>query len=341
MTTFYVDTSHHDRDRRGSSLDWAAILAATSPIMITKLTEGDPGSVASTDPYGVQALRDARAAGATMRGGYHVPRHGDQASTFRQVDFFRRQLDLGGANWAMLDSEPFDELGTNWPRFSDIVRFDDRWHALEDRVLVHYLPRWFWEQDRFGRPALTGLRGPLVCSDYADNAAFSPSALYVHCGGNSSSGWAAYGGRPVDIFQFGSRCRVPGASTTTDINAYRGTVPQLISLLQGKVGSMPTLTDEDALAEAWRVEALAHNRTTVLGGPLKGEAVETVVRINKISTDLATLAGKTSTVTLSADDRAAIAAAVLAGLNMTALAETLADTIMARISTLHFGVLAE
>lgn len=339
MATFYIDTSHHDRDRRGSNLDWAQIMAATSPVMVTKVTEGDPGSIASTDPYGVQAIKDARAAGAAMYGGYHVPRHGDQASTFRQVDFLRRQLDLAGANWAMLDSEPFSELGSNWPRLSDIQRFDDRWNALDERVLAHYLPHSFWN-DHLGQPSLTSLRGPLVASNYGDNVALAPAALYLHRGGDNTSGWNSYGGKTVAILQFGSQCRVPGASAGSDINAFRGTVAQLISLLQGKVDTL-ALPDSYALALAWRVEAIINGRDKVLDGPSKGEVNKLAGQMNKFSTDLATLTAKVDAgepATLSDADRAAISAAILAGLDMTALAAAVADTVMARITALRFGV---
>lgn len=339
MTTFYVDVSHHDRDRRGSALNWTQILPATSFIMMAKMTEGDPASSASTDPYGVQALRDARTAGAVMRGGYHVPRHGDQASTFRQVDFFRRQLDLAGGNWAMLDSEPFDELGTNWPRLSDIQRFDDRWHALDDRVLTHYLPHWFWEQ-RLGKASLAGLRGPLVASDYGSNLSMTPSALYRNRGGDTSPAWTAYGGKSVSVFQYGSRCQIPGASLGTDINAFRGTQAQLITLLQG--GPAMCMEAHDLLSDGrTSVNAALLETHARVGDIYAGRLPALVNQLTGLSGKVDLVAAKVgsgSSVTLTEEDRATIIAGVLAGLNMTDLAQSLADAVVAKVSALRFGV---
>lgn len=239
MTVTFVDTSHHNYDDKGSALDWRAILLATSPAMMCKQTEGDPAGYHFADPYRTVALKTAAAAGATLRGGYHCPIHGDQASINRQVDYFRASLDAGDSNWAMLDVEPFDELGANWPRWTDVLRFSDRWHQVEQRALAGYIPRWYWARDPkqpdggLGKPDLTQFPGPLISSSYGDNAAMAPAPLYVHAGGDNGAGWGSYGNRIADIWQYGSRAKVAGSSGETDINAYRGSLAQLTKLLLG------------------------------------------------------------------------------------------------------------
>jgi hypothetical protein len=244
MTTSIVDVSHHDRDRLGHDLDWARILPATSPAMIAKLTEGDPGGYWFIDPYGTRACVQAAAEGAQLRVGYHCLSRGDQASINRQVDGLRRQLDAAGAGAAMADIEPFQELVDRgiWPRWIDVQRLHDRWYAVEDRCLSWYIPHWFWErtpvQTGLGSPDLTQLRGPLISSDYGANYATNPAVLYAKRGGDAGPGWDPYGGRTPDLWQAGSRCMLPGASSTTDISFYRGTAPELVATLTG--GDMPT-----------------------------------------------------------------------------------------------------
>ncbi len=180
-----------------------------------------------------------------------------------------------------------------------------------------------------------------MCANYGDNMMLPPQALYLHRGGDSCVGWAPYGGKSVGMLQFGSQCRVPGASLGTDINAYRGTVPQLISLLGGKGNGMATDPENQKQndVEAWRVEAITHLHPTVTGGPAKGEPVEVVTALAKIGTDVTSIISKLDAgTTLDDADRAAIAAAVLAGLDMAALANAVADTVVAKISALRFGV---
>lgn len=234
MTTFWVDVSHHDRDRRRKPLDWAAIRKVTSPAMCARATYGDPDGYNPSTRYFAEFQQGAKAAGFTLRGGYHNLIRGDAAGIARQVDYFRRELDALGCNWAMLDIERYPELVDNglWPRWSDVERFRDRWGQVESRVLTYYLPKWLWA-DHLGSPDLRVLGGPLVASDYGDNDSLAPAPLYTSRGGDSGRGWTAYGHVTPAGWQFGSRCQVTGATGTTDINAHRGSIDQLAALLTG------------------------------------------------------------------------------------------------------------
>src|SRR5262245_16863189 len=131
MAELFIDVSHHNRRRR--PIDWHAVAASgLDKIMLARATYGDPAGYSPTTYYFGEFMTDARAAGYTMRGGYHNLIHGDEASINRQVDWLRRELDRYDAEWAMADIEPYSELrpppkGNGlWPRWSDVQRFHDR-----------------------------------------------------------------------------------------------------------------------------------------------------------------------------------------------------------------------
>lgn len=239
MTVLYIDCSHHDWDRRGGNLDWTAVRAATSPVMVARATYGDPGGWNRISRHFGDFQRGAAAAGFTLRGGYHNLVRGDAHSIARQVDWLRGELDLYGCTWAMADVEPYTELvtATMWPRWVDVQRFHDRWYQVESRIMAWYIPRWFWawrdKAPSLGQPDLRGLHGPLVQSHYAGGDG-TPAQIYANAGGDAGTGWDdLYGGRYPDIWQFSAGADVAGASNSTDINAFRGTLAELGAVLTG------------------------------------------------------------------------------------------------------------
>jgi len=250
MTIFYADVSHHDWNRRGGQLDWPAVRAATSPVVCIRTTYGDPAGWNRPSYHFLDMASAARAAGFTVIGGYHNLITGDAASMRRQVDWLRRQLDSvpGGAEWAMADVERYPELMSSgmYPRWADVLRFQDAWYAADERVMAWYLPQWVWSRTDMSpaSPDLSRLLGPLVASRYPTTVDGGPSTVYQAAGGDSGPGWASYGGKRPDIWQFASSVNVSGASGNTDVNAYRGTLAQLTALLTQ--GEDMTVTDDDA-----------------------------------------------------------------------------------------------
>ncbi len=232
MAVIYVDLSHHDWDRVQGKFNWPAILKATSPVLCLRATYGDPKGFNPPSPHVAEMAHGAASAGFDVIGGYHNLIKGDQASTNRQVDYLRHTLDGIGAVWAMLDIERYPELLANglWPRFDDVHRFVDRWHAVDHRVLAIYLPKWNWD-GYLGKPDLRPLNAPLVASNYGSNPTGAPAAVYAKGGGDGGPGWAAYGGVTPSILQFGSNIACHGASKQTDCNAFRGTLADLRALL--------------------------------------------------------------------------------------------------------------
>jgi GH25 family lysozyme M1 (1,4-beta-N-acetylmuramidase) len=241
MAILYVDVSHHDWDRRGGQLDWAAVKAATSPVMCARATYGDPAGYHPTSRHFGDFQTAAAAAGFVLRGGYHNLIRGDAGSMGRQVDWFRSELDRYGCQWAMVDVERYVELVVNdlWPRWADVLRFRDAWSAVEGRPLVYYLPQWL-VRDYYGDVDLDELAGPLVQSHYAGGDG-TAAQIYAAAGGDQGTGWDdLYGGRTADIWQFTSAANVAGASDGTDVNAYRGTLAQITALFTGSDDMTPS-----------------------------------------------------------------------------------------------------
>lgn len=256
VTCMYVDVSHHDWNRRGGPLDWGAIGMAVgqSDVMIARASYGDPYVFSPATLHFAEMQKDAKAAGYSCRGGYHNLIRGDRASINRQVDLLRRELDAQSCVWAMCDVEPYSELRANglWPRWSDVLRFRDRWLAVEQRTVAWYASEWVW-RDWLGMPDLRELPGPLVNAHYA-SASGTPQQIYAACGANGAAGWAPFGGRTPEGLQYTSTANVAGASTATDINACRCTTEQLVAVLTGE----PVLTvDDKILIKAAVTEALA------------------------------------------------------------------------------------
>jgi hypothetical protein len=152
----------------------------------------------------------------------------------RQVDWLRRELDRYKANWAMLDVERYSELvkADMWPRWDDVRRFDDRWAEVDSRVLVGYIPPWNWSK-HLEQPDLRDFRGPLIASNYPRQANEDFRQLYEAIGGNEGRGWASYGNRVPEGWQYSSRAKVPGVADICDVNAWRINFAQLKTLLTG------------------------------------------------------------------------------------------------------------
>lgn len=241
MTQYLVDVSHHDRNRRGKPIDWAAVKRAGFIAACVRTTYGDPGGVSYATPYVGESIRGSRAAGL-ITGSYHNLIRGSEASINRQVAWMRSEMDKHGSTWAMLDVERYEELLSQnlEPRISDVRAFCRRWKQTDKRALLLYLPKWVW--GHMGNPDLSSCGVPLVASDYGSNLSGTASALYAGRGGDTGRGWASYGGARVAIWQFGSNGKVPGCSSKTDVNAFRGTASELRTLLGQGAGDME-LTD--------------------------------------------------------------------------------------------------
>jgi hypothetical protein len=104
---------------------------------------------------------------------------------------------------------------------SEIKTFCDRLDAKMPKLRpIVYAPEWVYHD------TLTGLGYPLWASVYVSGSG-SASKLYP---GDSSSKWGAYSGQTPAILQFTASATIAG-QTTSDANAYRGTLDQLKALV--------------------------------------------------------------------------------------------------------------
>lgn len=240
----FVDVSFHDWDRRGGPIDWAAVASAgVGTVMSARASYGDPVVFSPPSPRFGEYMTAASAAGFSCRGSYHNLIRGDAASVARQVDLLRSTMDRYGGEWPMADVEAYPELVTRGlvPDWATVQRFHDRWYQVESQPMVWYIARWIW-RDHLGSPSLTGLRGPLINADYP-GVTGTPASAYAAAGGDTGRGWAPFGGRVPDAWQFSSTVTVPGASDRTDCNAFRGDRAALVALLTG--GTVPNGGTDD------------------------------------------------------------------------------------------------
>lgn len=250
MTSYFIDVSHHDWNRRGGNLDWPKVAASGVVAACVRLSYGDPEVYAPVTEHGVAMATGARAGGIGLVGGYHNLIHGDVWSMRRQAAVFTGELRAAGCVWAMLDVEPYEALKANglWPRWDDVVRFRTVWAEDPSRPkLSFYIARWVWS-DWLGKPDLTNLGGPLFNAAYPSKTRGALSTVYELAGGGEGVGWGSYGGAYPSVWQFTANGDVPGATAPTDGDAFKGTAAELGLLLAGgdsmRSANMQVLTNQ-------------------------------------------------------------------------------------------------
>ncbi|MGH8430858.1 MAG: GH25 family lysozyme [Solimonas sp.] len=255
-----------------------------------------------------EAMRRARDAGIPILGAYHVVR--SPANAAAEVDYCLAYVDAQTPWWrdwphwfwqVDLEKWPYDSVAASeGEQFADIIE------ARTGRKAVIYASR-----GQYGEQ-LTGTSHELWNANYGSNIEDHYTAVYAARGGDSGPGWVTYSGRMPIFWQFGSRTRI-GSQPICDANAFRGTLTQLRTLISPIGDDMP-LSDDDAQALIWRVEALINNRAEVVGGPLKGERNMVAARLAELPTatvDVAALAEALTPLLPAPATAAEIAKAVL------------------------------
>lgn len=212
MTVFGVDISPAFQ----GSLNVSSLPAAGISYLSCKVTEGTGWYKPAYHDFSAAAKQ-----AGLLFSAYHFLRA--ESSGQAQADWCRACM---GHDWGtvpvMLDWET--SIDNTDATAATANAFVARARQLGGLVTQMYVPGWFWP--RIGSPSLTA--GPigdlaLVQSSYVAGTG-SAAVLYP---GDASSRWGGFGGKPVSILQFSSRCTIPGYSSTVDINAYRGTRAQL------------------------------------------------------------------------------------------------------------------
>jgi len=228
----YIDVSHYDWDRFGGNLNWKQIKASGIDVVFIRASYGDPKIYNPETRHFTEMASAAKEAGLKV-GGYHNLINGDFASIQRQVAYFKSELDAANADYAMVDIEPYEALKQNnlWPRLSTAELFAQE-YRLQDgyRKLAIYLPQYVWSgyMDKADLQVLMEhARGPLINANYPLNTINGPyDQLYKQANGDNGVGWKSYGNVAPEVWQYSSKAIVPGASTLTDVNAFKGTAEE-------------------------------------------------------------------------------------------------------------------
>lgn len=159
---------------------------------------------------------------------YHFLTTEDAVAQVRQTGYHLNDTTLIG----MLDVEPTTMPGgaRSAPGVQHIINYVEAAHRQGLTVKLVYLPHWYWDQ--LGRPDLT----PLVDMGlYLISSSYPGGYQYP---GDNSSGWDPYGNMHPLIYQYTST--YPLGNQKLDMNAFRGTLTELETLLTLKGHTMST-----------------------------------------------------------------------------------------------------
>jgi hypothetical protein len=213
MTIYGWDMSHYDAPSIGS--------AVSQGISFITHKAGGDATDAELDNWwtGVRNLPES-----VVLGAYWVQYPGNPAG---RADSFLARLDAACPGWRdrdsfilQIDAEIWGGNAGTKPSLVEINAFGDRLVSRTGGKYrpVAYAPKWVY-------PNVAGLRYPVWASSYVTGSG-GFKALYP---GDGSSRWNAYGG-PVSILQYSSSATI-GGQTTSDANAFKGTVDQLKALV--------------------------------------------------------------------------------------------------------------
>jgi len=226
MTIFGWDMSHYDAPSIGSAVrDGISFL--------THKAGGDANDAELDDWWaGVRNLGDG-----VLLGAYWVL-YPDTPVT--RADQFLARLDASCPGWRdrpfilQVDCERWGGKQSTVPSKAEIQAFCDRLVSKAPRLRpIVYAPKWVYGD------SLKGLNYPLWASSYVTGSG-SFKSLYP---GDTSSRWGAYSGQVPAILQYTSKATI-GGQTTSDANAFRGTLAQLTALVApGWEDDMPSVDD--------------------------------------------------------------------------------------------------
>jgi hypothetical protein len=230
VTTFGWDMSHFDAPSIGNAI-------GEGIEFITHKAGGD--AVDAELSIWWNNVKDLR--NPLLVGAYWVLYPGSPAS---RADAFIARLDDACPGWRdepfmlQADCEQWNGNKATTPSITEINTFCAR---LEDRLPklqpVVYAPKWVYGSK------VSGLTNPLWASAYVLGSG-SFKDLYP---GDSSSRWAAYGGKGPAILQYTSSATI-GGQTTCDANAFKGTLTQLKALVAPGWDDNVLLTSDDIQA---------------------------------------------------------------------------------------------
>lgn len=154
-----------------------------------------------------------------------------QGSVFSGYHFLKAEQDpaaqaayyfaYAGTVPCMLDVET---EGSSKPTLDEVLAFAARLKTIGGRCWASYFPHWYWELVGGDLSRLTAAGIVLVSSNYT---AYS----------DSGPGWEPYGGATPRIWQYTNAKQYGGAPC--DFNAFKGTVAELATLVNGAPAPAP------------------------------------------------------------------------------------------------------
>lgn len=224
-----------DVSRYQQGIDMARVRADGMDFVLAKTTEG-----ATYRSPAWPAQRDGARQAGLLLAAYHYVRTDNAAAQAANCRAALGDISIP----VMLD---WEKNGGDWPNF---LRVAAAFRAAGLRVVLGYIPRWWWQQQ--GSPNLTSTGLVLVSSRYPSTATGSPASIYRAV---TATTWSGYGGLTPTILQFTDRGTVAGLQV--DVNAYLGSRAQLAVLLGAPPAPSPlpapiltaaTLPEDDSVA---------------------------------------------------------------------------------------------
>lgn len=236
MTIFGWDMSHYD----AITSDLAVRVSGDGIGFVTHKAGGDSNDAEIGAWWSAfRSFRDR-----LLLGAYWVLYPGSPAA---RADAFLARLDATCPGWRdgpfilQADCEKWNGDPGTVPSRAEIAAFCDRLVARMPKLRpIVYAPAWVYGDK------LAGLGYPLWASAYVTGSG-SFKALYP---GDKSGAWGAYSGQTPAILQYSSSATI-GGQTTSDANAFRGTLAQLTDLVApGWSDDMPISEPEFARIQA-------------------------------------------------------------------------------------------
>jgi lysozyme len=209
-------------------------------------------------------IRSARSAGL-IAGAYHWLTSADGAA---QARWFHQNLQAVGGPTGLLIQLDCEDDGYG----RQMTAWANEWNRLtDDHPFIIYSAGWWWPRTgNFHGASLTPYlwNAHYITAD-ANTTPDNPATMAARI---PASWWSpGYGGwSRASITQFTDQGDAGGLANNVDLNATTLSREQLLALT-GTEDPLAGITDRDAQALIWRVEAILHNRPTVAGGPTEGE----------------------------------------------------------------------
>jgi hypothetical protein len=226
VTIFGIDVSHYQ-----AGINMARVAAEGFDFVIGKVSQGST----YRSPCWAAQRDGARNAGMIVAG-YHFV---DTSPAAAQA-----------ANCLAALGDPTLPVALDWENgggdWANYIRVLAAFRAAGIRVVLGYLPHWYWATEGSPDIAPTGL--PLWSSRYPSTRQTTAAAQY---GAVILRDWDGYGGADVGLLQFSASAHVAGH--TCDASAFRGTREQLLALfhsaapLPGPAPSDPARGEEDSM----------------------------------------------------------------------------------------------